>query len=530
MSLIVTEGQSLTVTGNLVGANVLATNETRLTAVEDKAIFDQVNVKDYGAIYDGTTDAYSALVLSMAAGESIYITGDILVGSDITIDGFVFLENGSIKPDTGVTITIASTCYIRSNQDWQDDSLGSFVIQQGACEERVLTKSVSTSGYSVNSGNITNDIQSSACYVKGGTTSYPHSIGTDSELSIIGGAYDNHIGDNATASTISGGAHHNIEDDASHAAIGGGSTHTVNGSYGFVGGGFTNRAHSTYSVIGGGQNNITGDVSGASIDTRSAFVGAGAVNTAKGLRSGIVSGSTNTASGEESFIGSGSNNLASGTESFIGGGSSNESINDASAVIAGVDNTASGIKSLAHGESATASGDYSMAIGEFLEASGSGSIAFGRRSKAVLRGQRAFASGYFSSKGDAQLSDLVARKQTSTATPALLDLYGTTSSYPILIPDNTTWMFEINLVARRTDSDGENAAYKFIGAIKKDGTSASTSLVGSVTKTVVAEDMAAWDADVTANTSNGSMSITVTGEAGKTIRWVGRISLTEVSG
>jgi hypothetical protein len=85
------------------------------------------------------------------------------------------------------------------------------------------------------------------------------------------------------------------------------------------------------------------------------------------------------------------------------------------------------------------------------------------------------------------------------------------------------------VVARRTDADNESAAYKFEGCIDRN-TGTSAALVGSVTKTVIAEDTAAWDCDVTADSTNSALIITVTGEAAKTIRWVARIDLTEVTG
>ena len=364
--------------------------------------------------------------------------------------------------------------------------------------------------------------------VFGGTSSNPQVIDDGSFLCVIGGGYDNEIAANAEASTMAGGAHHRIAALASHGSILGGSYQTVNGSYGTAVGGTQNTAQSTFSFVGGGQANIAGDSTLPSLDTRSAFVGAGANNVAKGIRSAIVAGGTNMASGAEAFVGAGNNNTASGEDAFVGAGSSNTASGSKSAIVGGEVNTASGTASVAGGSSNTASGAYAVALGEFNEASSAGGNAIGIRGKAYLRAQRAHASGYFAAKGDAQASDLVARNSTTGASTIDLDLNGGTAN-KIVIPDNTTWGFVVYVTGRRTDVDGENAFYEFKGCIKRDSGVATTAIVGAVTKTVIAEDTAGWDANITADTTNGAMKITCEGTTG-TIYWVARIQLTEVAG
>jgi len=48
--------------------------------------------------------------------------------------------------------------------------------------------------------------------------------------------------------------------------------------------------------------------------------------------------------------------------------------------------------------------------------------------------------------------------------------------------------------------------------------------------TVIGEDTAGWDAVVEIDPTTDALIIKVTGEASKTINWVARIVLTEVSG
>lgn len=143
--------------------------------------------------------------------------------------------------------------------------------------------------------------------------------------------------------------------------------------------------------------------------------------------------------------------------------------------------------------------------------------------------------------GDATEDTDALNRRTGDARYALkAELYNTTTnawSYELFldgdserltIPDNTTLYFEVRVAARRTDVHGESAAYHFRGCIdRNDGTVA---LVGPVAKTVVAEDSAKWDVDITANNVNKTLRIAVTGEAGKTILWKAFVETVEVSG
>jgi len=451
------------------------------------------------------------------AGGAIQWTQDNITGSPgANASGIIYTPAGAV--DTTVQARIRAF-----DEVTKPESLGGDFVQ------RVIDPG-SGGAYSWMWGHKNNTITltSGGNVVFGGTSSYPQEIADGSFLCVIGGGYNNVIAASAEASTIAGGAHHNISTLASHGAILGGAYQTVSGSYATAVGGTQNVAHATYSVVCGGQTNTAGDIALASLDTRSAFVGSGLNNIAKNIRSAVVCGSANLASGSQSFIGSGNNNTASGADSAVVGGNSNTASGARSAVANGTANTASGDDSFIAGNSNTASAAYSFAIGEFNIASNSGAHAFGIRASAYLRGQRAHASGYFTTRGDAQASDLVARQSTTGASGVDLDLNNGTSN-KIVLPDNTTWGFTVYVTGRRTDADGENAFYEFKGAIKRDAGVATTALVGAVTKTVIAEDTAGWDANITADAVNGAMKITCTGTTG-TIRWVARIQLTEVAG
>jgi hypothetical protein len=137
------------------------------------------------------------------------------------------------------------------------------------------------------------------------------------------------------------------------------------------------------------------------------------------------------------------------------------------------------------------------------------------------------AAGNFAVAGDAKTGQYVAKASTTDATVTEM-LVNTTER--LVLPNDSTWKFEVHVVARRTDVDGESAAYKFEGCIDRNANAASTALVGSVINTILAEDTVAWNVTVDADTTNGSLRVQVTGEAAKTIRWVAFIRTVEVTG
>lgn len=135
-------------------------------------------------------------------------------------------------------------------------------------------------------------------------------------------------------------------------------------------------------------------------------------------------------------------------------------------------------------------------------------------------------NGDFSTDDDAQSLVFVLRNQTTDDTQTEIFTNGSTGD--IAVASDCTISFRINIVARRTDADNESAAYFFEGAI--DNNAGTTALVNAIGKVIVAEDNMAWDATVTADDTNDSINILVTGESAKTINWVARAETAEVCG
>ncbi|HEY0549975.1 MAG TPA: hypothetical protein VGF13_10265 [Verrucomicrobiae bacterium] len=92
------------------------------------------------------------------------------------------------------------------------------------------------------------------------------------------------------------------------------------------------------------------------------------------------------------------------------------------------------------------------------------------------------------------------------------------------IPSGATWTFEIQLAAR-SNTGGNSAGYLFSGVIKNVG--GTTAIVGAVTKTVLAEDVGAWDANALEDNTNDALVVRVNGD-NSNIRWVATVRPAEV--
>ena len=159
--------------------------------------------------------------------------------------------------------------------------------------------------------------------------------------------------------------------------------------------------------------------------------------------------------------------------------------------------------------------------------SGTNSVVIGDGAKASLYGAKAYANGNFANAGDAQHGVYVLRNVTTDVTPTELFLDGI--SEVLTLPYNSVVTFSIIVAARRTDSSGGGAGYKLDGVAMKNSTYASISLIGTPSKTILGETNVPWDISLSADTSNGSLKIMVTGETSKTIRWVATVLTTEIT-
>lgn len=295
-------------------------------------------------------------------------------------------------------------------------------------------------------------------------------------------------------------------------------TQVASGNYSVVCGGQNNLASGIFSVICGGQDSVYG--TGAN-----AFIGGGYDNRATAAYSATAAGASNQANSNYSFVGGGQSNLAqTNTHATVCGGSSNTASGQYSFVGGGLSNTASAsYSSVLGGSSNTANQERSCVVGG---ANGT------TRSTRGLLVFPACVSPIADVQGVTQSALLLLGRQTTDATPTVLasnaSIASTTNQ--VILPTNSAYSFSGEVIAGVTGG-GNTARWTIDGAIKRGATAASTTMVGTPTVTMTHNDAgaAAWIVAVTADTTNGGISVTVTGAATTTIRWVAKITTTEMT-
>jgi hypothetical protein len=269
----------------------------------------------------------------------------------------------------------------------------------------------------------------------------------------------------------------------------------------------------------------------------------------------VVGGGNNQATGSYSFIGGGGDagtaanrNVASGDWSTVGGGRANTASAIGSIVVGGgftdttvfAGNTASGIGSLVVGGIGNASTGVTSSIvgGEYHVASGNRSFVAGGAwgTTRGIVGNHVFSASnnpmQLAVLGTQQTALLVLARQTTDATPTVLCSTGAGPSgvNQVILPNNSAYFFRGEVVAGVTGG-GNTKGWTIEGVIKRGANAASTALVGTPTVTSSFADAGAstWVIAVTADTTNGGLAVTFTGQTGTTIRTVCRVNTVEMT-
>jgi hypothetical protein len=395
--------------------------------------------------------------------------------------------------------------------------------------------------------------------------------------SSVGGGYLN-TANNSFASSLSGNG--NTSSGILSTTVGG-NTNTAAGYFNFIGGGFTNSATANAAVTTqSGTMNATTAVtlsgSNANIKVGQLITGtsialytyvAAISGTSLTLSQNASGSSTSTLSffTPHGVVVGGGNNQATGSYSFIGGGGDagtaanrNSAAGDWSSVVGGFKNTIASTSTysvIAGGFNSSITGNgYSFLGGGILHSISSDYAS-------ILGGYQNSANGRFSSvlgggigitrsiagnqvspasfnplntglSGQVQSAVLVLARQTTDATPTVLcsnsSAAGTTNQ--VILPNNSAYFFRGEVVSGKTAA-GDTKGWTIEGVIKRGANAASTALVGIPTVTSTYADLGAatWDIAVTADTTNGGIRVTFTGQAATTIRTVCQIRTTEMT-
>ena len=167
-----------------------------------------------------------------------------------------------------------------------------------------------------------------------------------------------------------------------------------------------------------------------------------------------------------------------------------------------------------------------IGVGAQTDPDATNSIAIGEQSYARIPSSLVQAGGRFSIAGDAQVGRYVMRSRTTNAVPVEMLTDG---GARLVLPDNSTWSFKINLTGHRTDGNDGHAGFEFSGVIYRNSGATSVAIQGLVNKNILARSNSAWDINIAADPTYGSLSITTTGENSKTIRWVALVETVEVT-
>jgi hypothetical protein len=244
-----------------------------------------------------------------------------------------------------------------------------------------------------------------------------------------------------------------------------GAAQVASGIYSVIAGGRYNSSSSTATVVSGGEGNLAANAY--------SVISGGASNNVSGAYSVISGGTTHDVSGALSVISGGDINQVSGILSVISGGT---------------------------GNSATA--NYAIIPG-------------GAQALANRYGMLAHASGRFSSTGDNQFVRFILRNKTTNNTATELFLDGV--SERLTIPSGKIMSFFVNIVGIK--SDGTDQVSRSIsvfpsGYIKNVSATTTASISDA---TFNRGDGVGWG--VTADDTNDSLKIAVTGKTGETWRW-----------
>jgi hypothetical protein len=435
------------------------------------------NARGQNAV-DWQTHRYSAVHVASGAYSGI-LSGDgnqangyaaAVAGGGTNIAGttFAFVGGGNNNQAYGFSTGVVSGQLNYANGYY--NLIGGGYANNGTSSSPVTTQSATMNGTTAVTLSGSNAAIKVGQYV-GGT-----SIATDTYVAAISGTSLT-LSKNATGSTTN-----TLSFFIPHGVVVGGGNNQATGSYSFIGGGGDAGTSANGNVASGGWSVVCG----------------GFKNIASGVGSVVAGGGTYDGA-------NGGGNTASGVGSFVANGWGNNSINSATCAI---------------GSGMYVSGQYSTGIGYYGTTRG-------------INGNITFAANTAPIGGNSnQASLLVLGAQTTDATATVLksDANAASSTNQVILPNNSAYYFRGEIVSGVTGG-GNTKGWYIEGVIKRGANAASTALVGTPTVMSSYADVGAatWSIAVTADTTNGGLAVTFTGQAATTIRTVAQIRTTEMA-
>jgi len=434
----------------------------------------QTNRSTAAQVASGGQSVISGGVFNTAIGGVSVVVG----GSSNSASGYSSSILGGTLNTSGASGTLISYGVVCGGQS--NSALGSYNFIGGGFTNSGTSGTAVTTQSATMNGTTAVTLAATNASIKVGQYITGTSIANETYVAAISGT-------SLTLSKVaSGSSTSTLSFYTPHGVVVGGGNNQATGSYSFIGGGgdagtATNRnaASGDWStVVGGTANRAT---------ALGSFVGGGGINT-------VSAASGNTASGVGSVIVGGFGNNHSGNIGFIGGGSFNNAGADSSTISGGRYATDRNI------------------IGNFVFAACKQPIAAG--------------NGY------SQGALLVLGRQTTDATATVLtsDANAATTTNQIILPDNSAYFFKGEVISGVTGG-GNTKGWSIEGVIKRGSGVGTTALVGSPTITSLYADVGAstWSIALAADTTNGGLKVTFTGQAATTIRTVCQIRTTEMT-
>ena len=478
------DGTDLLVDGSAIGGG--AANYT----VTTKTASFTVTTSDLGKIFyvDPASSVTASLPAAATAGSGFYVT--------FTLDNNeATYKTLTIDPDGSETICGLSTYKIKPGMTLTTYSDGSNWFSLEDSNHMISTNSYGSKDQAEANGNRSLAIGDGAY----SNNNYSTALGKSAQATGV-----NSIAIGATSGSVTASA-------ASATAIGansgsGASSATGNGAMA-LNGSYASGTNSLAAAIGNNSSSYgaTGSYS-VSIGYQSKAtvqaVSIGTSTTASGLY-GTAMGYQTTASGQYS-VSLGRGGTASGNYATILGGYASTADANHSHVIGGF-------------LSSTDSKQYATVIGPYGKAKAENSFTFG---------SNALASGI----GNVQKSmyPLFADTTDATATVLTTDNSSAGSYNQVNVGSNFAVAFSGLIVAREQASGGTDcAAWEVKGLLVQASANSTVTLVNSAI--TVIDNTPGWTIALSADTTNGCLSITGTGAAATNIRWLATIETADLN-